>query len=250
VIQVIINLLNNAAKYTPEGGRVSVDVETEGQDALVRVKDNGIGIPAHMIEHVFDLFAQGERSLARTEGGLGIGLTLARRIVAIHGGSIKAHSAGASEGSEFVVRLPLLPGYAADLPALRTRKAGAPAPPRSIVVVDDNTDSAESMAMLLRTQGHEVRVQIDGAAALQDLGAQMPDIVLLDIGLPGMDGYEVARRLREQPGGEGVRIYALTGYGQEDDRRRSVQAGFDGHLVKPVIPSDLFALVDAQPRTH
>jgi PAS domain S-box-containing protein len=250
VIQVVVNLLNNAAKYTPEGGRVRVAVETDDHDALIRVKDNGIGIPAHMIEHVFDLFAQGERSLARTEGGLGIGLTLGRRIVALHGGSIKAYSAGATEGSEFVVRLPLLPAYAANLPPLPDRRPDAPVTKRSIVVVDDNPDAADSMAMLLRTQGHDVRVQRDGKAALEDLTTQMPDVVLLDIGLPGMNGYEVARRLREQPGGEAVRIYALTGYGQEDDRRRSMQAGFDGHLVKPVIPSDLFALVDAKPRTH
>jgi CheY-like chemotaxis protein/two-component sensor histidine kinase len=250
VIQVMVNLLNNAAKYTPEGGRISVEVQSERDDAVIRVRDNGIGIPGHMIEHVFDLFAQGERSLARTEGGLGIGLTLARRIVALHGGSIKARSAGASQGSEFVVRLPLLPEYAASLPALPNRKLGEPVRKRSIVVVDDNADAAESMAMLLRTIGHDVRVQLDGTAALQEITARMPDIVLLDIGLPGLNGYEVARRLRDHPGGDALRIYALTGYGQEDDRRRSMQAGFDGHLVKPVIPSDLFALVDAQPARH
>ncbi|HUQ28076.1 MAG TPA: PAS domain S-box protein [Usitatibacter sp.] len=250
VIQVLVNLLNNAAKYTPEGGRISVAVHSEAHDAVIRVTDNGIGIPPHMIEHVFDLFAQGERSLARTEGGLGIGLTLARRIVALHGGSIKARSAGASQGSEFVVRLPLLPDYAASLPALPDRKPGEPVRKRSVVVVEDNADAAESMAMLLRAIGHDVRVQLDGTSALEEISARMPDVVLLDIGLPGLNGYEVARRLREHPGGEALRIYALTGYGQEDDRRRSLQAGFDGHLVKPVIPSDLFALVDAQPARH
>ena len=250
IIQVLVNLLNNAAKYTPEGGRISVTVETLDQDAVVRVKDNGIGIPPHMIEHVLDLFAQGERSLARTEGGLGIGLTLARRIVALHGGSIKARSEGASRGSEFCVRLPLLPAYVASLVPLATRESGASLPSRSIVVVDDNNDAAETMAMLLRSIGHDVRVQTDGTSALRELTERMPDVVLLDIGLPGMNGYEVARRLREQPGGDEVRIYALTGYGQEDDRRRSMQAGFDGHLVKPVIPSDLFALVDERPRRH
>jgi PAS domain S-box-containing protein len=250
LVQVVVNLLNNAAKYTPEAGRISVEVGTLQDDAIVRVRDNGIGIPAHMMEHVFDLFAQGERSLARTEGGLGIGLTLARRIVALHGGSIKAQSAGAHKGSEFVVRLPLLRDYAAALPPLAGARTQSTVQKRSIVVVDDNADAAESMAMLLRTLGHEVRVEHDGAAALRELTAQMPDVVLLDIGLPGLNGYEVAKRVRSQPGGQSVRIYALTGYGQEDDRRRSLEAGFDGHLVKPVIPSDLFALVDAQPGTH
>jgi PAS domain S-box-containing protein len=249
LVQVIVNLLNNAAKYTPEGGDITLSVGVEGNDAIIRVKDNGIGIPADMIEHVFDLFAQGERTLARTEGGLGIGLTLARRIVALHGGSIRASSPGAGQGAEFVVRLPLLPAYAQDMPAAR---ADSPAPTqrRSVVVVDDNEDAAQSMALLLRTVGHDVHVEHDGTAALKRLTAQLPDIVLLDIGLPGLDGYEVARRLREHPGGSGVRIYAMTGYGQEEDRRRSLAAGFDGHLVKPVMPSDLFALVDGKPAKH
>jgi PAS domain S-box-containing protein len=250
LVQVVVNLLNNAAKYTPEGGRIALGVQTEGHDAVIRVKDNGMGIAPDMIEHVFDLFAQGERTLARTEGGLGIGLTLARRIVALHGGSISARSEGAGKGAEFVVRLPLLPSYAAGLTDVRERVAGAPAQKRSVFVVDDNADAAESMAMLLRTVGHDVHVEHDGVEALKRLAADLPDIVLLDIGLPGIDGYEVARRLREQPGGDAVRIYAMTGYGQEEDRRRSLEAGFDGHLVKPVIPSDLFALVDSAPGSH
>jgi PAS domain S-box-containing protein len=249
LVQVIVNLLNNAAKYTPEGGDIALSVGIEGDDALIRVKDNGIGIPADMIEHVFDLFAQGERTLARTEGGLGIGLTLARRIVALHGGSIKAVSPGPGQGSEFCVRLPLLPAYARDVPAARAQSP-SPTQRRSVVVVDDNEDAAQSMAMLLRTVGHEVHIEHDGASALKRLTAHLPDIVLLDIGLPGLDGYEVARRLREHPGGTGVRIYAMTGYGQDEDRRRSLAAGFDGHLVKPVMPSDLFALVDGKPATH
>jgi CheY-like chemotaxis protein/nitrogen-specific signal transduction histidine kinase len=250
LVQVIVNILNNAAKYTPDGGRITLGVKMEGQDAVLRVKDNGLGIPPQMLEHVFDLFAQGERTLARTEGGLGIGLTLARRIVALHGGSITAASEGAGKGSTFTVRLPRLADYARHL---FTGMRGAVAPSmqkRSVVVVDDNMDAAESMAMLLRNVGHEVRVQHDGIGALQELTRELPDIVLLDIGLPGLSGYEVAKRLREHPGGEGVRIYAMTGYGQEEDRRRSMEAGFDGHLVKPVVPSDLFALVDAGPRPH
>jgi PAS domain S-box-containing protein len=250
IVQVITNLLNNAAKYTPDGGAISLSVTTEGNNAVIRVKDNGIGIPAHMLEQVFDLFAQGERTLARTEGGMGIGLTLARRIVTLHGGSIGATSPGVGQGTEFTVRLPLLPRYAAELPVARSTQDYAPSERRSVVVVDDNKDAAESMAMLLRTVGHDVHIENDGTAALQRLTAQLPDVVLLDIGLPGIDGYEVARRVRAHPGGEGVRIYAMTGYGQDEDRRRSLAAGFDGHLVKPVTPSDLFALVDAAPRAH
>jgi two-component system CheB/CheR fusion protein len=202
-----------------------------------------------MLEHVFDLFAQGERSMARTEGGLGIGLTLARRIVTLHGGSIKAASPGPGKGSEFMVRLPRLPEYAAGMEAPRTHSS-APGPKRSVVVVDDNADAAESMAMLLRTVGHDVRIEHDGAEALETLTRELPDIVLLDIGLPGLDGYEVAKRLRSHPGGEAVRIYAMTGYGQEEDRRRSLASGFDGHLVKPVLPADLIALVDGGPAAH
>ena len=250
LVQVIVNVLNNAAKYTPQGGHIALGVRAEGQDAVIRVKDNGLGIPPEMIEHVFDLFAQGERTLARTEGGLGIGLTLARRIVALHGGSIQARSDGPGKGAEFTVRLPQLPSYAAGLSTHRDRGTGAPLQKRSVFVVDDNADAAESMAMLLRTVGHDVRIEHDGLEALKRLTAELPDVVLLDIGLPGIDGYEVARRLREQPGGATVRIYAMTGYGQEEDRRRSLEAGFDGHLVKPVIPSDLFALVDSAPATH
>jgi PAS domain S-box-containing protein len=250
VVQVIVNVLNNAAKYTPDGGRIRLTVRQEGSDAVVRVKDNGIGIPPHMIDQVFDLFAQGERTLARTEGGLGIGLTLARRIVALHGGSITVASAGTGKGAEFTVRLPRLAEYAQHLLDRNRAVAIGSLQKRSVVVVDDNMDAAESMAMLLRNVGHEVRIEHDGIRALKELTRELPDIVLLDIGLPGLSGYEVAKRLREHPGGQGVRIYAMTGYGQEEDRRRSMQAGFDGHLVKPVIPSDLFALVDAGPRPH
>jgi PAS domain S-box-containing protein len=250
IVQVIVNLLNNAAKYTPEGGEIALGVRAEGADGVVTVKDNGIGIAPHMLEQVFDLFAQGERSLARTEGGLGIGLTLARRIVALHGGSIRAQSAGPGNGAEFLVRLPKLPRYAADLEPLKRSGPYAAVRKRSVIVVDDNSDSAESMAMLLRTMGHDVAIAYDGPSALRRITAEMPDVVLLDIGLPGLTGYEVARRLREHPGGEAVRIYAMTGYGQDEDRRRSREAGFDGHLVKPVIPSDLLALVDAGPTTH
>jgi PAS domain S-box-containing protein len=246
--QVIINLLNNAAKYTPEGGEISVVARVDADDVIVCVKDNGAGIPAQLLENVFDLFAQGERTIDRSEGGLGIGLTLARRIVALHGGTIVAKSEGVGKGSEFVVRLPMLtfeasasraPATVADLRTASQK--------RSVLVVDDNADAADSMAMLLRMLGHTVEIEHDGLAALERVTAQLPDIVLLDIGLPGMNGYDVAKHLRARPEGQGLRIYAMTGYGQEDDRRRSLESGFDGHLVKPVPPAELIALIDSVP---
>ena len=244
--QVIVNLLNNAAKYTPEGGRIELETAIEGEDGIVRVRDNGMGIPPHLLERVFDLFAQGERTLDRSEGGLGIGLTLARRIVALHGGAILARSEGAGRGAEFEIRLPRLDF---DLPAASggARGAGAATRKRSIVVVDDNDDAASSMAMLLRLMGHEVSIAHDGESALRRIEEEHPDVVLLDIGLPGMSGYEVAERLRKTPAGRATKLYALTGYGQDDDRRRSAETGFDGHLVKPVLPGDLFALIESTP---
>jgi PAS domain S-box-containing protein len=251
IVQVVLNVLNNAAKYTPEGGRIDLSAGIEGADAVIRVKDNGVGIPEHLIANIFDLFAQGERTLDRAEGGLGIGLTLARRIVALHGGSIDANSEGAGKGSEFIVRLPRLEleatdgraeALAADLPP-RMR-------PRSILVVDDNADSASSMAMLLRMAGHDVTVEHDGQGALRSVAQRTPDILLLDLALPGMTGYEVARHLRSRPEGQGVRIFALSGYAQEQDRQRSLAAGFDGHLVKPVMPSDLFAVLESASGKH
>ena len=244
--QVAINLLNNAAKYTPQGGEIWVATRLRGDDVVFCVRDNGVGIPPHVLERVFDLFAQGERTLDRSEGGLGIGLTLARRIVDLHGGSISAHSEGPGHGAEFTVTMPAFtleqseasgPTGDFELPAGRAR--------RSILVVDDNVDAASSMAMLLRMAGHDVQVAHEGDTALVTAARQAPDILLLDIGLPGMNGYEVARHLRARPEGQGVRIIALTGYGQEEDRRRSQEAGFDGHLVKPVMPADLFAAIDS-----
>jgi len=248
ITQVMVNLLNNAAKYTPEGGDIWISAGKEGVDALLCVRDNGAGIPPSMIDDIFDLFAQGERTIDRAEGGLGIGLTLARRIVALHGGSINASSAGLGKGSEFIVRLPRL-----DLEApARSGAVAAELPPgvrgQTILVVDDNRDAASSTAMLLRMVGHEVDVAHDGEAALRRVAQRTPDVILLDIGLPGMSGYEVARHLRARPEGQGVKIFAMTGYGQESDRQRSLASGFDGHLVKPVMPADLFsALEEGEP---
>ncbi len=246
ITQVVMNLLNNAAKYTPEGGDIWLEVRDEGEQAQVRVRDSGVGIPPQLLESVFDLFAQGERTLDRSEGGLGIGLTLARRIVALHGGRIVASSEGAGKGAEFIVTLPRLKlelmGTAS--PSVDDFQLPTDVEKRSILVVDDNMDAAASMAMLLRMVGHEVAIEHDGPSALKRAGEFSPEIVLLDIGLPGMSGYEVARQLRARPGGEAVRILALTGYGQDEDRKRSLEAGFDGHLVKPVLPAELFRAIE------
>jgi len=244
--QVFLNLLNNAAKYTPEGGDVWIEMSCDPTDAVVKVRDNGAGIPRQMLDAVFDLFAQGERTLDRSEGGLGIGLTLARRIVALHGGSISAKSEGPGTGAEFTVSLPRLdPESAQARPVVGSAegRAGQGAA-RHFLVVDDNEDAANSMAMLLRMMGHEVDIELTGPAAVERSRERLPDVVLLDIGLPGMDGYAVAAELRKLPGGEALKVIALTGYGQEEDRRRSLEAGFDGHLVKPVAPGDLFLLLE------
>ncbi len=232
--QVFGNLLHNAAKYTDEGGRIELTSGREGGEVVVRVKDDGMGIRPSLLPKVFGLFTQGDRSLARTEGGLGIGLTLVRSLVEAHGGTVEAFSAGEGRGSEFVVRLPVAAGQAAApaAPAARGEVGGACLAHR-ILVVDDNRDGAESLALLLRVGGHEVRTTHDGYEALETARAFRPHIVFLDIGLPRMDGYEVARRLRKEPGMEKGLLVALTGYGQEEDRQKALAAGFNVHLVKP-----------------
>ena len=246
--QVVLNLLNNAAKYTPEGGDIWLEVRDVDGSAEVRVRDNGMGIPATLIDSIFDLFAQGERTIDRSEGGLGIGLTLARRLVTLHGGNITAHSEGVGKGAEFVVTLPRM-GREASAGAIPQDGFVMPVAKRklSILVVDDNVDAAVSMAMLLRMGGHQVEIEHTGPPALAHAIETRPDVLLLDIGLPGMSGYEVARELRKRPELAGLKIFAMTGYGQEEDRRRSLDAGFDGHLVKPVLPAELFALLAETP---
>ena len=235
--QVVGNLLSNAARYTDPGGHVLLTARQEGSDLVLRVKDTGIGIAPEMLPRIFDLFVQAERRLDRSHGGLGIGLTLVRRLVDLHGGSVTAHSEGPGRGSEFVVRLPALTAEQ-QRELLRqppeAQRPAAPAAPRRILVVDDNVDAAESLAVMLRLEGHEVRVACDGPAALAAAQAEAPEMVVLDLGMPGMDGFEVARRLRSQPGVDGVLLVALTGWAQEEDRRRCYEAGFDGHLPKPL----------------
>jgi signal transduction histidine kinase/DNA-binding response OmpR family regulator len=248
--QVLSNLLNNAAKYTEEAGRIWLTVAREGTEAVFRVRDNGSGIAPQMLPHVFDLFTQADQSLDRAQGGLGIGLTLVRRLVEMQHGSVAAFSNGSGEGSEFVVRLPALPGEPRQESA-NHHTAPTPASDNAcrVLVVDDHVDAAASLAMLLRLYGHEVRTAADGLTALEEARSFRPEVVLLDIGLPGMDGYEVARRLRKESQGDHMLLAALTGYGQDKDRYRSREAGFDHHLVKPVDPEALHRLL-ASCRTH
>jgi len=236
--QVVLNLLNNAAKYTPRGGQIWVTLRREDGQAILSVRDNGIGMAPDLVPRVFDLFIQGERALDRSEGGLGIGLTLVRKLVGHHGGTVDAFSAGPGQGSEFVVRLPAL-----DRPTAEATPPAEPAAPehwptrRRVLVVDDNADAADTMAILLQVWGHDVHVARDGPTALAVAAESRPEVVLLDIGLPGMTGYEVAQRLREIAA-DAV-LVAMTGYGQDEDRRTSREAGFALHLVKPVRPDVL-----------
>ena len=242
--QVFANLLNNAAKYTDEGGRIWITAAREDDSAVVMVRDSGIGIPPASLSKVFDMFMQGDATKTRGGGGLGIGLTLARTLAGMHGGSVSARSEGPGKGSEFVVRLPLAKDAQPSLPELAGAPQAVPGPTR-VLVVDDSRDGADSLRLLLELLGAEVRVEYDGPAALDAFGAYQPEVVLLDIGMPGMDGFEVARRLRQRPESQDVTLIALTGWGQEKDRRNSEAAGFDHHLVKPVDIDALQGLLTA-----
>jgi CheY-like chemotaxis protein len=236
----VANLLTNAAKYTNKGGRITVSALVENGEAVIQVADTGIGLPPEMLTRVFDLFAQADRTLDRSEGGLGIGLTVAKKLTEMHGGTISADSAGLGQGSTFTVRLPL----SDELPAGETHVPEAdhdqPLRPRRILVVDDNRDTAHSCAMLLKTLGHEVQTAFEGHEALETARTFRPEAIFLDIGLPGMNGYEVARTLRSEGFADEV-IVAISGYGQAEDRQRSEDAGFDDHLVKPVDQDALLA---------
>jgi PAS domain S-box-containing protein len=248
--QVLANVLNNAAKYTDHGGHIWLTARQEGGEFVLRVRDTGVGILADMLPRIFEPFVQSDRVLHQSQGGLGIGLTLVRSLVEMHGGTVTAHSEGPGKGSEFIVRLPALSQQQPIPGAKAAGEGGEPvgaAPQRRILIVDDNVDAAESLAVLLRLEGHDVRVAHDGPAALAAFEADPPDIVFLDIGMPVMNGYDVARRLRQRPGLDNLVLVAMTGWGQEEDRRRSQEAGFDHHLVKPVEPDALRQLL-ARPR--
>jgi PAS domain S-box-containing protein len=240
LVQVLANLLTNAAKYTDPGGNISLGACREGDEVVITTRDNGVGITPELLPRLFDLFVQGARSADRQQGGLGIGLTLVRTLVQMHGGSVTAKSDGPGAGSEFVVRLPALAADSARVESPRlvapVRAAGAT---RKILLVDDNVDAADLLGEVLRSDGHEVLVVHDGVQALAALDHFSPDVAILDIGLPVMDGYELAVRLRERLGAQTPSLFAVTGYGQENDRARSRQAGFAEHFVKPIVPDKL-----------
>jgi signal transduction histidine kinase/ActR/RegA family two-component response regulator len=236
--QVFANLLHNASKYTEPGGRISLVVETDGDSVVMRVRDTGLGLDPRSMAAIFDMFVQVDRSLTRAQAGLGVGLTLARRLVALHGGTVTAHSEGVGKGSEFIVRLPLAGSRIPDEAPAQARVNGE-GETRRILLADDNVDFANSLAALLSSRGHDVRVARDGAEALRTAADFNPDFAFLDIGMPKVHGYEVARRLRSDPETSDCVLVAVTGWGQEDDRKRAREAGFDRHLVKPVNPGDI-----------
>ncbi|HUS24865.1 MAG TPA: PAS domain S-box protein [Candidatus Binatia bacterium] len=242
LVQVIANLLTNSAKYTPAGGRIAIEARAERGQIVLGVRDNGIGISPDVLPRVFELFVQGGQNSVRAASGLGVGLTLVKSIVEMHGGSVEAHSDGSGQGTLVSVRLPLVAAPVARISAAGAARLPAGSAVRTLVV-DDNRDAADTLGALLRQQGHDVAVAYDGPAALEAARAHPPALVLLDIGMPGMDGYEVARRLRAMPGMERAIIAALTGWGQERDVQRSVQAGFDRHLVKPPKPGLIEQLI-------
>jgi len=231
--QVVANLLNNASKYTPEGGRIGISLRTVRDRVFLSVHDSGVGIPPDMLSAVFELFTQVETSLDRAQGGLGIGLTLVRTIVEMHGGGVRASSRGPGRGSRFTVWLPAVSQLPSMPEASADAASAAPTEEHRVLLVDDNVDAVESLAMLLAIDGHEVRTCYDGPSALAIAASFLPELIVLDVGLPGMNGYQVAERIRQSPELGDPILVALTGYGQEEDRRRAWSAGFDYHLIKP-----------------
>jgi CheY-like chemotaxis protein len=250
--QVVANLLNNAAKYTEKGGHIWVTVDRRGDRVVLSVRDTGIGIPADQLGGIFQMFAQITPALERSQGGLGIGLSLVKGLVELHDGTVEARSGGAGKGSEFSVELPIAAAVtlASEQPEPATfeeqvRAVGK----RRVLVVDDLQDAADSWAMMLQMMGHETRTANDGVEAVQAAAAFRPHMVLLDIGLPKMNGYEVARRIRSESWGADVVLVALTGWGQAEDKRRSLEAGFNHHLTKPIDPAALQDLLASPPVT-
>jgi CheY-like chemotaxis protein len=240
----VSNLLNNAAKYTEKGGRIWLTSERQGGEAVVTVRDTGIGIDAKHLSHLFEMFSQVAPALERSQGGLGIGLALVRALVELHGGSVEVRSGGIGKGSEFIVRMPVV-----DAPVLETTKESAEdqatsrTPKRRILFVDDNRDTANILAMLLQSKGHETRTAFDGLEAVEIAASFQPSVIFLDIGLPKMNGYEAARHIRQQAWGTEITLIAVSGWGQEQDKKRALEAGFDHHLTKPVKAADLDKLL-------
>jgi CheY-like chemotaxis protein/two-component sensor histidine kinase len=246
--QAFGNLLNNAIKYTPSGGRICIASRSENGQAVVSIEDNGIGIPPHMLTRIFEMFQQVDQSLSRSRDGLGLGLTLVKRLVELHGGTISAHSEGPGHGSRFEVRLPIQEAAAG-----RSAPRGAETHRTNgfghyrILVVDDVPASAKTLAMMLKSIGQQAEIQFDGAAAIDYVQTNHPEVVFLDIAMPGMNGYEVAKRLRASQSGSDTVLVALTGYGDDDSRRRSLEAGFDRHLTKPISMDQLHELMRSLP---
>ncbi len=243
--QALSNLLNNAAKFTETGGKVHLLIERDGGDAVIRVRDTGIGIPRDMLPKIFDLFVQVNRGVGLAQGGLGLGLALVRRLIEMHGGSVEAFSDGPDSGTEMVVRLPFCQPARVELPL------ASPPPsaereslqPRRILIVDDNKDAAETIGMLLRSEGHDIRIAYDGLDALNVGSTFAPEVVLMDLGMPNLDGHAAAQRIRDEPWGKDTLLVALTGWGQPSDRQRSAESGFDLHIVKPVDGQGLYSIL-------
>jgi CheY-like chemotaxis protein len=244
IAQAICNLLNNAAKYSERGKSIWITAGREEDHAVIRVKDEGIGIGPQLLPHIFEMFVQADRSLERSQGGLGVGLAIVKRVVEMHNGSVEAFSMGPGEGSEFTIRLPLV---AATASALSGNGNGtsekSTAVRRRILVVDDNIDGAHSLSLILSMMGHDVRTANDGETGFEQAAAFRPDVIFLDLGMPKQNGFEVAQAIRAQSWGQSMRLVALTGWGQEEDRRKSKEAGFNHHLVKPVDPAALERLL-------
>jgi len=245
VEQILENLVGNALKYTPPGGRVTVQVGPEGDTAVLRVADTGPGMPPGLGNKVFDLFVQGDRDLDRSQGGLGIGLTLVKTLVALHGGRVDVRSDGLEPGAVFTVRLP---SVAPPSPRAATVATTPAAPPRRVLIIEDNDDAREMLRTALTLAGHDVHDAADGRAGIEAARAVAPDVALIDVGLPGLNGYDVARHLRAEASGQSMVLIAITGYGQAEDRRRALDAGFDDHVTKPVLPERLTELISVPKR--
>jgi two-component system CheB/CheR fusion protein len=242
--QVVTNLLTNGARYTSEGGQVWLSLEETGQEARLVVRDDGIGLAPDQLSRIFEQFVQVDTALNRAEGGLGLGLSLVRNLVELHGGRVEARSKGLNQGSEFVVSLPLSPEPAKAGTTPKEPTSPAEKPRYEVLVVDDNRDAADTLSMLLKRKGYQIHTRYGGREALEAAENRQPDVILLDISMPEMDGYQTCRLLRQQPWGESIVVIALTGYGQQEARQVSAEAGFDGHLVKPVDLKTLTELVD------
>ena len=242
--QLVTNLLNNATKYTETGGQIRVNAEKVGTEVIIKIRDSGIGIDPEALPYIFDLFVQPVRRVDRSGAGLGLGLALVKKIVDLHGGSVEASSAGVGQGSEFVVCLPCVRQTQIQTESnVNLEAQGVETPAMRILVADDNVDSADCLARLLKIAGHELRVAYDGPTALALATNFQPKVILLDIGLPGLSGYEVAQRIRQNSETKNATLVAITGWGQPEDQERSREAGFDHHLLKPVNPESLQQLL-------